>query len=130
MDWGGGGLVPLPDLGAAVLEELEELWYHDVEGSVQSVAVQQLRRVLADLLQCSKRALRHGHTQRGCQIKNANVQGHRGENETASENKPEASVPTAACLWIFVSHRNVQLVLLMINFKCQNTSMATRKVHV
>ncbi len=58
----------VPDLGAAVLEELKEFRNHDVEGSVQSVAVQQLRRVLADLLQRSKRALRHGHTQRGCQI--------------------------------------------------------------
>lgn len=62
-------LSPVPNLGAAVLEELKEFRYHNVEGPVQSVAVQQLRRVLADLLQCSKRALRHGHTQRGCQIK-------------------------------------------------------------
>ena len=60
---------PVPNLGAAVLEELEEFGDHNVERSVQSVAVEQLRRVLADLLQCSKRALRHGHTQRGCQIK-------------------------------------------------------------
>lgn len=45
---------PVPNLGAAVLEELEEFWYHNVEGSVQSVAVQQLRRVLADFLQRSK----------------------------------------------------------------------------
>lgn len=62
-------LSPVPNLGAAVLEELKEFRYHNVEGSVQSVTVQQLRRVFADLLQCSKRALRHGHTQRGCQIK-------------------------------------------------------------
>lgn len=59
----------VPYLGAAVLEELKEFGDHNVEGSVQSVTVQQLRRVLANLLQCSKRALRHGHTQRGCQIK-------------------------------------------------------------
>lgn len=56
--------VPIPDLGAAVLEELEEFGDHDAERPVESVAVQQLRRVLADLLQCSKRALRHGHTHR------------------------------------------------------------------
>lgn len=62
-------LVPVPNLRATVLEELKEFRNHNIEWSVQSVAVQQLRRVLADLLQCSKRALRHGHTQRGCQIK-------------------------------------------------------------
>lgn len=66
---------PVPNLGAAVLEELKEFRNHNVEGSVQRIAVQQLRRVLADLLQCSKRALRHGHTQRGCQIEN--IQGQR-----------------------------------------------------
>lgn len=86
----------IPYLGAAVLEELEEFGDHDVEGSVESVAVQQLRRVLADLLQCSERALRHGHTQRGCQIKNANAHRHRGENETASENTTEAGVECTA----------------------------------
>lgn len=31
-----------PDLWAAVLEKLQKLWDHDVERSVQSVAVQQL----------------------------------------------------------------------------------------
>lgn len=34
---------PVPNLGAAVLEELKEFRNHNVEGSVQSVAVQQLR---------------------------------------------------------------------------------------
>lgn len=52
-----------------MLEELKEFRNHKVEGPVQSVTVQQLRRVLADLLQRTERALRHGHTQRGCQIK-------------------------------------------------------------
>lgn len=52
-----------------MLEELKEFRNHKVERSVQSIAVQQLRRVLADLLQRTERALRHGHTQRGCQIK-------------------------------------------------------------
>lgn len=84
----------VPNLGTAVLEELKEFWYHNVEGSVQSVAVQQLRRVFADLLQCSKRALRHGHTQRGCQIERKHTQDRR-ENETASENKTEAWVLNA-----------------------------------
>lgn len=60
--------VLVPNLRATVLEELKKLRNHNVEWSVQSVTVQQLWRVLADLLQCSKRALRHGHTQRGCQI--------------------------------------------------------------
>lgn len=71
----------IPYLGAAVLEELEEFGDHDVERPVESIAVQQLRRVLADLLQCSKRALRHRHTQRGCQIKNANAHRHKGEEQ-------------------------------------------------
>lgn len=74
-------LFMVPYLGAAVLEELKEFRDHDVERPVESVAVQQLRRVLADLLQCSKRALRHGHTQRGCQIKNANAHRHKGEEQ-------------------------------------------------
>ena len=46
-----------PDLGAAVFEELQELWDHDVQGSAQGIAVQQLGRVLADLLQRSERTL-------------------------------------------------------------------------
>lgn len=32
-----------PDLGAAVLEELQELGDHDVEGSVEGITVQELR---------------------------------------------------------------------------------------
>ena len=91
----------VPYLGTAVLEELKEFGDHNVEGSVQSVAVQQLRRVLADLLQCSKRALRHGHTQKGCQIKTQNVQGHRGENETASENTPKQNALMAVQISLF-----------------------------
>lgn len=47
-------LSPVPNLRAAMLEELKEFRYHNVEGSIQSVTVQQLRRVLADLLQCAK----------------------------------------------------------------------------
>lgn len=70
-----------------MLEELKKFRYHNVEGPVQSVAVQQLRRVLADLLQCPKRALRHGHTQKGCQIKRKHRRRHRGENETKSEDR-------------------------------------------
>ena len=46
-----------------MLEELQELGDHDVERPVQSLAVQQLRRVLADLLQRPERALEvRGHT--------------------------------------------------------------------
>lgn len=33
-------LSPIPNLGAAVLEELKEFRNHNVEGSVQSVTVQ------------------------------------------------------------------------------------------
>lgn len=40
----------LPDLGAAVFEELQEFGDHDVEGAIQSITVQQFRRVLTDLL--------------------------------------------------------------------------------
>lgn len=50
-----------PDLGAAVFEELQEFGDHDVEGSIQSVTVQQFRRVLTDLLQRTKRTL-YTHT--------------------------------------------------------------------
>lgn len=51
-----------PDFGAAVLEELQELGDHDGEGAVQSVAVQQLGGILADLLQGSEGTL----DARGC----------------------------------------------------------------
>lgn len=46
-----------PDLGAAVLEELQELGDHDVEGPVEGIAIQELRRVFTDLLQGSKGSL-------------------------------------------------------------------------
>lgn len=47
----------LPDLGATVLKELQELGNHDVEGPVESITIQELRRVFADLLQGSKGSL-------------------------------------------------------------------------
>lgn len=40
----------LPDLRAAVLKELQKFWNHDIERSVQHVTVQNLGRILADLL--------------------------------------------------------------------------------
>ena len=40
-----------------MLEELQELGYHDVERPVENIAVQDLRRVLTDLLQRSERTL-------------------------------------------------------------------------
>ena len=46
-----------PDLGATVLEELEELGDHDVEGPVEGIAVQQFRRFLTDFLQGSEGSL-------------------------------------------------------------------------
>lgn len=42
---------PPPDFGAAVLEELEELGDHDVEGPVEGVTVQELGGILTNLLQ-------------------------------------------------------------------------------
>lgn len=50
--------VPLPYLWTAVLEELQELGDHNVQRPVQHVAVQDLGRVLADLLQGPERSLR------------------------------------------------------------------------
>lgn len=47
-----------PDLGTAVLKKLQEFGDHDVERPVQSVTVEQLRRIFADLLQRSKGSLR------------------------------------------------------------------------
>lgn len=88
-------LFPVPNLWATVLEELKKFRNHKVEWSVQSVTVQQLRRVLTDLLQCSKRALRHGHTQRGCQIKT--TYRHRGENKMASEDMPQPKTALTMC---------------------------------
>lgn len=49
--------VPLPYLWTAVLEELQELGDHNVQRPVQHVAVQDLGRVLADLLQGPERSL-------------------------------------------------------------------------
>lgn len=46
-----------PDLGAAVLKKLEKFGNHDVERPIERITVQQLGRVLADLLQSSKWAL-------------------------------------------------------------------------
>ena len=50
----------LPNFGALVPEELQELGDEDVERSVDSIAVQDLRIVFTDLLQRSKRSL-HQH---------------------------------------------------------------------
>lgn len=47
-----------PNLGAAVFEKLQEFGDHDVERPVQGITVQQLRGILTDLLQRSKRPLR------------------------------------------------------------------------
>lgn len=41
-----------------MLEKLQELGDHDVQRTIQHVAVQDLSRVLTDLLQGSKRSLR------------------------------------------------------------------------
>ena len=51
----------VPDLGTAVLEELQELGNEDVEGSIEGVRVEGLRRVLADLLEGPKRTLEKGN---------------------------------------------------------------------
>ena len=45
------------DFVTAVSEELQELWYQYIEGSVESIAVQHFRRILADLLECTERSL-------------------------------------------------------------------------
>lgn len=47
-----------PDFGAAVLEELEKFGDHDVQRSVQSVAVQELRGILTDFLKSAKGSLK------------------------------------------------------------------------
>ena len=46
-----------PYFWAVVPEEVEELWDEVVEGPVEGVRVEHLRRVLADLLQSAERAL-------------------------------------------------------------------------
>lgn len=48
----------IPNLRTAVLEKLQELGDHDVQRTIQHVTVQDLGRVLTDLLQGSKRSLR------------------------------------------------------------------------
>lgn len=40
----------IPNLGATVLEKLKKLWNHNIKGSVESVAIQELSRIFADLL--------------------------------------------------------------------------------
>lgn len=41
-----------------MFEELQELGDHDVEGPVESITVEKLRRVFTDLLQSTKGALK------------------------------------------------------------------------
>ena len=48
----------IPNLGAVVLEKLQELGNHDVKRTIQHVAIQDLSRVFTDLLQGSKSSLR------------------------------------------------------------------------
>lgn len=40
----------IPNLRTAVLEKLQELWDHDVQRTIQHIAVQDLSRVFTDLL--------------------------------------------------------------------------------
>lgn len=47
----------IPNLRTAVLEKLQELRDHDVQRTIQHITVQNLSRVLTDLLQGSKRSL-------------------------------------------------------------------------
>lgn len=46
-----------PDPGRAVLEKVQKLRYHVIEGSLQSVRIQLLRTVLADVLQSTESSL-------------------------------------------------------------------------
>jgi hypothetical protein len=39
-------------------EELQELWNENVEWTIESITVQQLSRVLTDLLECTKGTLK------------------------------------------------------------------------
>lgn len=48
----------IPNLRTAVLEKLQELGDHDIQRAIQHVAVQDLSRVLTDLLQSSKSSLK------------------------------------------------------------------------
>lgn len=47
----------LPDFGTGMLEKLKKFRNKDVEGSAESLAVQDLGRIFANLLQGSKRTL-------------------------------------------------------------------------
>lgn len=47
----------IPNLRTAVLEKLQELRDHDVQRTIQHVTVQNLSRVLTDLLQSSECSL-------------------------------------------------------------------------
>lgn len=58
-------MLVLPDLGATVLEKLQKLRDHHVERAVQHVTVQDLCRVLTDLLQSSKSPLKDKHSRNG-----------------------------------------------------------------
>lgn len=58
-------MLVLPDLGAIVLEKLQELRDHHIERAVQHVTVQDLSRVLTDLLQSSKSPLKDKHNRNG-----------------------------------------------------------------
>lgn len=48
----------IPNFRTAVFEKLQKLGDHDIQRSIQHVAVQNLSRVLTDLLQGSKCSLR------------------------------------------------------------------------
>lgn len=48
----------IPNLRTAVFEKLQELGDHDVQRTVQHVTVQDLSRVLADLLKSSESSLK------------------------------------------------------------------------
>ena len=49
----------LPDFGTVVFEELQEFWDEDIEGPVQCICIQHLSRVFTDLLEGTKRSLKH-----------------------------------------------------------------------
>lgn len=48
----------IPDLRTTVFEKLQKFGDHDVKWTIQHVTVQDLSRVLADLLQGSERSLK------------------------------------------------------------------------
>jgi hypothetical protein len=45
------------NFGTVVLEKLQEFGYENVQGTIQRVAVQSFRRILANLLECTKCSL-------------------------------------------------------------------------